>query len=120
MFVKSIKAALAAGMMLVPVGAIAQSLVSDPGPSAQQRSNQRAEIIVTAQPRRETLQDVPIAVAMLRGDQLTAQKISSVHMFGADGTNLVVQRARFSRSSPYAAPAQALAGARLNSRSRAM
>jgi iron complex outermembrane receptor protein len=95
MFVKSIKAALAAGTMLVPVGAIAQSVVSDPGPSAQQRSNQRAEIIVTAQRRRETLQDLPIAFARLRGDQLAAQKISSVEMFDTHVTNPVVQRSPF-------------------------
>ena len=95
MFGKMTKAALAAGTMLVPAAASAQTALADPAPAAQQRNDLLADIIVTAQRRQQTLQDVPVAVAVLGGDQLAAQKISSVETLGTAVPNLVVQRSPF-------------------------
>jgi iron complex outermembrane receptor protein len=95
MFVESIKTALAAGTMPAPVGAIGQTAVADPGRSAQRRNDHRVEIIITAQPRQQTVQDVAIATTVLGGDHLAGQKISSVEMFGTTVPNLVVQHSPF-------------------------
>jgi iron complex outermembrane receptor protein len=96
MFTKTIMAALASGTILVPVAAVAQTAPAAPAaPEAPQRDDQLSEIIVTAQRRQQTLQDVPVAVAVLGGDQLAAQKISSVETLGTAVPNLVVQRSPF-------------------------
>src|SRR6185369_3630249 len=95
MLAKTIKAVLAAGTMLVPAAAFAQAAPADSPPVAQQRQDQLAEIIVTAQRRQQTLQDVPVAVAVLGGQQLAEQKISSVETLGTAVPNLVVQRSPF-------------------------
>jgi len=95
MFVKMTKAALAAGTMLVPAAASAQTALADPAPAAQQRNDQLADIIVTAQRRQQTLQDVPVAVAVLGWKELAEQKISSVETLSTAVPNLVVQRSPF-------------------------
>lgn len=95
MFIKITKAALAAGTMLVPAVASAQTAPADPAPATQGPDDQLADIIVTAQRRQQTLQDVPVAVAVLGADQLAAQKINSVETLGSAVPNLVVQRSPF-------------------------
>ena len=95
MLTKTMKAALAAGTMLVPAAASAQATPAGATPAAQQSEDQLAEIIVTAQRRQQTLQDVPVAVAVLSGKDLAAQKISSVETLSTAVPNLVVQRSPF-------------------------
>jgi iron complex outermembrane recepter protein len=55
--------------------AIAQDASADAGGDASEEY--AAEIVVTASKREERLQDVPVAVTVVGGDQLTAQNISS-------------------------------------------
>ena len=50
---------------------VAPAFAQDAAPAAEDQSNFQ-EIVVTAQKRAENLQDVPIAVTALAGDQLTA------------------------------------------------
>jgi iron complex outermembrane receptor protein len=100
MLAKTMKAALVAGTMLVPVVAVAQTAPANPTPAAERHDDELGDIIVTAQRRQQTLQDVPAAVAVLGGQQLAEQKISSVETLGTAVPNLVVQRSPF---QPYVA-----------------
>lgn len=92
---RTMKAALAAGAMLVPASAFAQPETAEQAPEPQESQGQLAEIIVTAQRRQQTLQDVPVAVAVLGSEELAQQKISSVETLGTAVPNLVVQRSPF-------------------------
>ena len=91
---KTMKAVLAAGTILAPVAAFAQDAPAGAA-SAPPTGEQLSEIIVTAQRRQQTLQDVPVAVAVLGSKELAEQKISSVETLGTAVPNLVVQRSPF-------------------------
>ncbi|MBN9142341.1 MULTISPECIES: TonB-dependent receptor [unclassified Novosphingobium] len=54
-----------------------------------------AEIIVTAQKRKQTLQDVPVAVSVLGGDALTTGHINSMQSLATAVPNLVVTQSPF-------------------------
>lgn len=79
------------GSMLTPVAVYAQ----DPDSSYK-----LDEIVVTAQKREQTLQDVPVAVAVLSSETLTAQRINSIETLNTAVPNLVVTRSPF---QPYVA-----------------
>jgi outer membrane receptor protein involved in Fe transport len=69
-------AVLTAGLMALPA---ARSLAADAAATgAEPSGNQLEEIVVTATKREEKLKDVPIAISVLTGTQLTEQHIQDV------------------------------------------
>lgn len=71
--------ALIAGTMLGTGAAHAQQAApAETRPAAQDDDSGAADIIVTAQRRTESVQDVPIAIAVVSGDQLVRQQVVEV------------------------------------------
>jgi len=71
-----------AAIAVAPASAFAQVVATaTPGTAETQGNAGLQEIIVTAQKRAENLQDVPIAVTAISGDDLTARGISDVQAF---------------------------------------
>ncbi|MPT47115.1 MAG: TonB-dependent receptor [Sphingobium sp.] len=84
-----------AGYAAFPTAVMAQNTSSE---AAQERNSSQAtlgDIIVTAQKRQQTLQDVPIAVSVLSSEALTAQHVNSVESLNTAVPNLVVTRSPF-------------------------
>ncbi len=71
-------AALLGSTCIVP--AYAQEAVADPQPTAGAQTTDAAadEIVVTAQRRSERVQDVPIAISVVSGDQLQRQQVTQL------------------------------------------
>jgi iron complex outermembrane receptor protein len=61
------------------------------GPAFAQASNQVQEIVVTAQKREQSLQDVPISITALTGDALVANRVQDVRDISAVAPNLTVR-----------------------------
>lgn len=82
--------------------AAAQVQTSENAAPADSATNddQFGEIIVTAQKRTQSLQDVPVAVAVLNAESLRAQRINGVDGLGSAVPNLTVTRSPF---QPYVA-----------------
>ena len=57
------------------------------------RSNQLAEVVVTAQKREQSLQDVPIAVTALTSETLQANRITSVSDLSGMAPGVMVRTA---------------------------
>lgn len=81
---------LLAGTALTPTLAWAQQV-----PSPASSGDELEAIVVTAQKREQTLQDVPAAVAVLNGAALREQHVSSVDTLNTAVPNLVVTRSPF-------------------------
>ena len=58
--------------------AASQTIVNETSPEASTEDGGVGEIIVTANRREERLQDVPVAVTLIDGDQLTRQNVNAV------------------------------------------
>ncbi|WP_179506179.1 MULTISPECIES: TonB-dependent receptor [unclassified Sphingomonas] len=67
--------------------ALAQAQVAEPQSSAD-AIDTSGDIVVTAQKRSDRAQDVPISLAVLSGDQLTASKVTNVTQLGAQLPNV--------------------------------
>jgi iron complex outermembrane receptor protein len=72
--VRSTALALAVGLAIASAQAAAQD-----SPSARAASGDLEEVVVTAQRRAETLQEVPISVAVLSGETLEAAGVATVN-----------------------------------------
>ena len=64
---------------------------AQPAPAAAEAQDGIADIVVTAQRRRESVQDVPIAISAFSADQLRAQGVSNTLELGQFVPNLVAQ-----------------------------
>ncbi|TRW18029.1 TonB-dependent receptor [Glacieibacterium frigidum] len=64
---------------------------AQPAPAEPEVQDGIADIVVTAQRRRESVQDVPIAISAFSGDQLRAQGVSNTLELGQFVPNLVAQ-----------------------------
>jgi len=82
--VSSISALLAAGALAAPVTAIAQE-------RAPARSSVVEELVVTAQKREQTLQDVPVSVAVVTGETIKDLGISNLDELSLYVPGFVVQ-----------------------------
>lgn len=71
--------------------ALAQSAPAQPAPAAQADDGQLSDIIVTAQRRKESVQDVPIAISAFSADQLRAQGVASTLDIGQFVPNMIAQ-----------------------------
>ena len=81
----STKAAIAAGVTsglvcLMPLSALAQAAAAAAGPAsaASAPSLEIARVIITAQKRKEDIQDVPVSVSVVSAEQLKAAQINTV------------------------------------------
>ncbi len=84
---------VAASALAVALAAPAYAQSSAQAPSAEDTERQEglAEIIVTAQRRQESVQDVPIAISAFTADQLRDQGISNTLQLGQYIPNMVAQ-----------------------------
>jgi iron complex outermembrane receptor protein len=71
--------------------AAAQTAPAQPAATAAADDGRIADVVVTAQRRRESVQDVPIAVSAFSADQLRAQGVSSALDIGQFVPNLIAQ-----------------------------
>ena len=80
-------------MLAVAAPVYAQAPVAAPPPAstAADPATGVAEIVVTAQRRAQSVQDVPIAISAFTSDQLEAQGVSSTLQLGAYVPNMVAQ-----------------------------
>lgn len=94
--IMGIRHGLLAATMLCSGTAFAQA-VEEPatGGATSSDSGKLGEIIVTAQRRAQTLQDVPVAVAVLDSSALAQQHISSIDALNSAVPNLVVAKSPF-------------------------
>ena len=67
---------------------------------AAEADNQLAEVVVTAQKREQSVQDVPIAVTALSGDTLAVNRIASVTDLSGLAPNVVVRRGSVTQNVP--------------------
>jgi iron complex outermembrane receptor protein len=82
---------------LLLAAAIAAAL---PAPAfAQQAATAMEEIVVTARKREETLQDVPIAVTSLSGDQLQAVGVEDITALSQSVPNVTLENSRATNST---------------------
>src|SRR5262245_42585753 len=88
----TIAAILAAG---VPTLAPAQSQSSDPAAESAGHEN----IVVTARRREESLQDVPVAITALTGEQLLQQNVRTLEDMTAYAPNIKVNAGRATSST---------------------
>ncbi len=84
---------LNAGCALIALAAALPAHAQTPPPQsvATDAASGIADIVVTAQRRKENLQDVPIAVSAFSSDQLRAQGVSSALEIGQFVPNLIAQ-----------------------------
>lgn len=93
---RTIRAAVLACTVMSPAAAFAQDASADQAAvEGSAGQSELSEIIVTAQKRQQTLQDVPVAVSVLSGEALTAQRINSIETLNTAVPNLVVTRSPF-------------------------
>lgn len=83
--------ALVSAIGLVPAAAIAQDNRATQADRADAPQDGVGDIVITAQRRSESAQDVPIAVSAFTGDQLREQGVSSTLDLGQFVPNLVAQ-----------------------------
>lgn len=98
---KTFLVALACGSALATLPALAQTVsggsVAVPADtSANAQSGDTTDIIVTANKREERLQDVPISISVISGDQITKQNINEV-------TDLTRSTPALNSAGPYGA-----------------
>lgn len=94
--IKGLQCGLLAATMLYSGAAYAQAGVEPAQSGATSNdSGQLGEIIVTAQRRAQTLQDVPVAVAVLDASALAEQHINSIDTLNTAVPNLVVAKSPF-------------------------
>jgi iron complex outermembrane receptor protein len=77
------KIAIAAGVVsglvcLLPLTALAQAAATAASPAASTPSGEIARVVITAQKRKEDIQDVPVAVSVVSAEQLKALQIGTV------------------------------------------
>lgn len=96
---------LLSGAALFPIAAQAQTPVSAESEAQTSGASDIGDIIVTAQRRSERLQDVPIAISAVDGEQLAARSVNDLQALsgavpglfisgaaGSNGTNLIAIR----------------------------
>lgn len=71
----NLRAALLAGAALAFQGSLASAQTPAPSPAATQDAGQLDEVVVTATRREQALQDVPVAVQFIQGDELARRQI---------------------------------------------
>ncbi len=90
---KTIRSFLLTGTVLLPM--LAQAQGTPPAAGDAGGLDQLDEIVVTAQKREQTLQDVPVAVAVMDDNFLREQHINSLETLNSAVPNLVVTRSPF-------------------------
>ncbi len=68
---------LAMGVSAIAIAAVAAPAFAQTAPAAPAKSTAIEEVVVTAQRKEETLQDVPVAVSAFSGETLKTQRIES-------------------------------------------
>ena len=63
---------------LLPLTALAQAAAVAASPAASTPSGEIAQVVITAQKRKEDIRDVPISVSVMSGEQLQAGQIKTV------------------------------------------
>ncbi|AMN46254.1 hypothetical protein ACG33_03860 [Steroidobacter denitrificans] len=89
----SLRSVILAGAALATVLPIVQTLAAD-------QAFVLEEIVVTAQKRKQNIQDVPISVTALSSDSIVANRIESVNDLSAITPNLTVRPAAGANRSP--------------------
>ena len=120
-------AVLAAGLSVLNTGALVQSTTpagADSGSTAldaasktEKRSDEVQTVVVTAQYRKERLQDIPISMSALSSEDLSRRSVTDLSSLsglvpglfisgsnGANGTNLISIRGISGQSQPIGAP----------------
>lgn len=84
----SLASALAIGTSLCSAPAMAQNADADEGASSQAYN----EIVVSARKRTESLQDVPMSVAVITGDRLLEQNLGQIENLQAVTSGLIIRK----------------------------
>ena len=75
----AIAAGFASGLAcLVPMTALAQAAAAAATPAASTPTGEIARVVITAQKRKEDIQEVPVSVSVLSAEQLKASQIATV------------------------------------------
>lgn len=77
------------GSTLLATGAYAQDTAASPAPATEEAGGD--EIVVTAQKREQSLQDVPLSVAVLSGEQLSNRNITEISQLQTTTPNFSFQ-----------------------------
>lgn len=86
----SLTSAIAVAASLQAVPAMAQDTQADDAQSAS--SANVSEIVVTARKRAESLQDVPMSVAVITGDKLVQQNLGQIENLQAVTSGLIIRK----------------------------